>query len=264
MTDKITSRQNPLVKEWKAMRDDRSAASILLEGPHLVEEALKMSCSLEALIWTPAMQNAPILEAAKAKAARLVEVSDAVFDAISDVGSPQGIAAVTQKPVWDWSALVEKLPRLILVLDGLQDPGNVASIVRTAEAGGAAGIVTTRETARIFSPKVLRGAAGASLRLPSLEHVSEGDIAAKLKDAGCRLFAATMAVKGQASKLYTDVDWKKPIALVLGQEGRGVSRERWGVFLDEYTYVPMVDKAESLNAAAAAAVFVYEAHRQCA
>jgi TrmH family RNA methyltransferase len=133
--------------------------------------------------------------------------------------------------------------------------------MRTAEAAGAAGLVTTAGSAHLFSPKGLRGAMGSTLRLPSLEHQSVEDILSEIHKASYFLAAATMSSREHGSDAYSRVDWKKPCAILLGQEGRGISAE-WRTHIQQWTHVPMRSSVESLNVAAAAAVFLYESARQ--
>ncbi len=257
MAEKITSRHNPIVKELQAVRDGKASGLILLEGPRLVAEAVKSSLDIDTVVCTSTMRE----RAAGSGAKRSVEVSDSVFRAVSDVDAPQGLLAVARRPSWRWPELLGGRPGLVLVLDGVQDPGNLATIIRTAEAAGAAGVVTSPDSARVFSPKALRSGAGASLRLPSLEHRPVSEILEELKKAGRGIFAAATAVPDGDSVPYTDVDWTKPIAVVLGQEGSGLSG---GWEAERSIHIPMKPPVESLNVAAAAAVILYEAQRRCA
>jgi TrmH family RNA methyltransferase len=175
------------------------------------------------------------------------------------VRSPQGILAIARRPLWDWKNLFGRAPAPIVILDGIQDPGNVATIVRTAEAAGAAGIVTTPETASLFSPKALRGSAGSSLRLPILEHRDAEEIICALRVAGCGILAADAQNGPEGAVSYSHVDWTKPWAIVLGQEGSGLSA---GWQAARRVFIPMKPVVESLNVAAAAAILLFEFHRQ--
>jgi TrmH family RNA methyltransferase len=191
----------------------------------------------------------------------MYRVSEPVFALVSDVKSPQGILAIVKRPLWRWDAIVSRTPSPILVLDGVQDPGNLATIVRTAEAAGAAGLITTPGTTRLFSPKALRGAMGSTFRLPCLEHRTPEDIHRELLKASYSLLLASMPSKEKRSTPYTAIDWKRPIALVLGQEGSG-SSPAWNALADSCLHIPMRTPVESLNVAAAAAILLYEFVRQ--
>jgi TrmH family RNA methyltransferase len=150
-----------------------------------------------------------------------------------------------------------------LILDGLQNPGNMASIVRTAEAAGAAGIVTTPGTVRLTSAKALRAAMGSSLRFPCLEHVPVEQINDNLSHGGYKLYGtlADAETKIKSSLTCWEVNWTNACAVVLGQEGGGLPAS-WGMILHDTIVIPMQGKVESLNVAAAAAVILYEAFRQ--
>ena len=251
----ITRRQHPLLKELRDLRDHPHDTLLFLEGPKLVEEALQASIPLKTLIVSSSHKDrAGLLDRAKARAGTTFSVSESIFRSVSDLVEPQGILAIGERPRWTWQDVTAKKPAPIIVLDGLQNPGNVSAILRTAEAAGAAGVVTTPRTARLTSPKALRGAAGSALRVPSLEHQTSETISKRLAEAGYTLYAADSA--GGAA--YTEVDWKKASAIILGQEGQGLS----GAWKAAAVTIPMEKPVESLNVAAAAAVLLYEAARQ--
>jgi TrmH family RNA methyltransferase len=260
-TPVITSRQNPIIQDLRSRREASGSDCLFLEGPHLLEEALKSGIPIDQLVVVPALMELDIVARAAKVAKRVQQVSAYVMKTLSDVDAPQGVIAFCRKPCWDWSALAARLPAPILILDGIQDPGNLATIVRTAEAAGAAGVVTTPGTAHLFSPKALRGAMGSSLRLPILEHLPAGQIAAKVKTLGYRILGATLPQKSGGDKVYTEVDWAKPQAVVLGQEAKGISAD-WLSLIDQAIYLPMRPSVESLNVGAAAAVILYESVRQ--
>lgn len=258
----ITSRQNPLVKELQTVRDDRQSALLFLEGPRLVEELVSSSLSIETLVWTTAAEADPVVSALQPKAKRLCRVSQPVFELLSDVKSPQGVLAIVKRPQWTWDDILKNVPRPVLVLDGIQDPGNIATIIRTAEAAGAAGLVTTPGTARLFSPKALRGAMGSTLRVPVLEHVEVAAMTSSLKKAGYALIGTGMASNAaMASVSHLEFDLKKPCAIVLGHEGQGLAKD-WSRHLTAMIHIPMKPPVESLNVAAAAAILLYESARQ--
>jgi len=246
---------------------------MFLEGPRLVRELLESSIIVEILVWTQSAEGEEVVKSAQLKAKRKLQVSESVFKSISDVDNPQGILAIARCPEWSWSDIINRTPAPIVVLDGVQDPGNVATIVRTAEASGAAGIVTTPGTAHLFSPKALRGAMGSTLRLPCLEHVSVRDIVKELRKNTILLVAATVVQKTKGKGIsrsqvlselplqYTQLNWKMASAILLGQEGRGISDE-WDSHIHQAIFVPMQPPVESLNVAAAAALLLYESFRQ--
>jgi RNA methyltransferase, TrmH family len=253
----ITSRQHPLLKELRDLRDKPNDQLLFLEGPKLIEEALKASIPLKTLLIASSFTDkAGITERAKARSKSVFSIADSIFESVSDLVEPQGILAIGEKPRWTWEQLLVKKPAPIVVLEGLQNPGNVSAILRTAEAAGAAGVITTPSTARFNSPKALRGAMGSALRVASLEHQDPQEVRSQLSSAGYTLYAADQT--GKDVLLYTKVDWTRPCAIILGQEGGGISGE-WDA---QTITIPMESPVESLNVAAAAAVLLYEAYRQ--
>src|SRR5262245_47259141 len=140
----ITSRSHPIFKELRELRDKPSADSLFLEGPKLVEEALRASIPIKTLIYSADFRDATgVVHRATPKAKQTYTVSDSIFRSLSDLVEPQGVLAIGEKPTWTWQQIFAKSPAPILILDGLQNPGNVAAVVRTAEAAGAAGVITT-------------------------------------------------------------------------------------------------------------------------
>jgi TrmH family RNA methyltransferase len=260
----ITRRAHPLLKELRELRDRPHKELLFLEGPRLIEEALQARIPLQTLVVSSTLVgHAELVGRAKARAQQTYSVSDAIFRTVSDVEEPQGMLAIGERPTWRWEHMFARCPAPILVLEGLQNPGNIASILRTAEAAGAAGVITTPETTRLASPKALRGAMGSSLRLPAMEHVAIEAIADRLINAGCMVYgtAADTDKRLRSPLPYTDIDWTQPSAIVFGREGGG-ALEKWQPFLHKIVTIPMQPPVESLNVSAAAAIVLYEAARQ--
>jgi TrmH family RNA methyltransferase len=253
----ITSRQNPLVKKIQEIRDDRDSPYIFIEGSKLIQEALTSQLPIEILISRLPLTEVPFSQQAQES----YYVSESVFDAMTDVKNPQALLAIVRRPLWSWDDLRKRAPAPVVILSGLQDPGNTAAIIRTAEAAGAAGVLTTSGTAHLFSPKALRGAMGSTLRLPSIEHRSVEEITRELKGIGYAMVGTTVLKNKAQVYAYTDLDWKKPWALILGQEGQGLSKE-WQSEIETFVHIPMVSPVESLNVAATAAILLYESVRQ--
>ncbi len=260
----ITRRTHPLIKELRELRDSPHHNLLFLEGPKLVEEALRANILLQTLIISDTLKgHADLIGRAGATAKKTVSVADSVFRSITDVEEPQGLLAIGIRPQWDWEQMFSKGPAPVIILEGLQNPGNIASIVRTAEAAGAAGVITTPETARLSSPKALRGAMGSTLRLPTFEHIAIDGLADRLTASGCIIYGTLVDSKKQLrpSVVYTDIDWTLASAIVFGREGGGLS-EKWEAYLHKSVTIPMEPPVESLNVAAAAAILLYESYRQ--
>ena len=178
-------------------------------------------------------------------------VSDQVFKKISDTVTPQGIVAVVKQKSYSIDYIIEKRNKeksCIVVLDRLQDPGNMGTIVRTGEAAGISGIIMSKDSADIYNPKVIRSTMGSIFRGPF-------SIVDTLKDNGITTYAAHL--KGE---LYNSGSLTKDCALLIGNEARGLSEEI-STKADKLIKIPMHGKVESLNAAVATAILMYEAAR---
>ncbi|MBR0398189.1 MAG: RNA methyltransferase [Eubacterium sp.] len=187
-------------------------------------------------------------------------VSDPVFRKMCDTRTPQGILTVAAMPQWEQRDLLGDGKRsvpLVLVLENLQDPGNVGTIIRTAEGAGVTGIVIGSETADIFGPKVIRATMGSVFRMPVIRTADLGGMLDFLKENGVNSYASHLS----GSVPYTEPDYTKGTALLIGNEGKGLSRELTGQ-ADYRIRIPMEGSVESLNAAVAASVMMYEVHRQ--
>jgi RNA methyltransferase, TrmH family len=163
-------------------------------------------------------------------------------------------------------------PDLLVIADGLQDPGNLGTIIRTAEAAGARGLITTRYTVDPFNDKAIRASMGSALRLPLVTGAARPEIVAHCRDHKIKIVASSPTparaqgviedvARAERLKLYTDVDMTVPTAVIVGREATGISAVAEGE-ADEFVHIPMADGVESLNVAAAAAILLYEAARQ--
>lgn len=188
---------------------------------------------------------------------RIMLVSDRVFDSISDTRTPQGIMAAVQMQSASAADMLRAENPLLLFLENLQDPGNLGTIVRTAECAGVTGIIMSRGTADIYNPKVVRSTMGSLYRMPFAYTDDLISLIRKAQQIGIRTYAAHLG----ASRFYTDQDYRGPSAFMIGNEGNGLSKEA-AEAADEKILIPMAGKAESLNAAVSAAVLMYEAVRQ--
>ena len=178
-------------------------------------------------------------------------VTDKVMRALSDTVSPQGILAVV--PFLEFP--LPENPRLVLVVDRVRDPGNLGTILRSAEAAGASQVILTPATVDVYSPKVVRGAMGAHFHLPIAARVSWSEMAEALENRQILLAEA----KGE--KIYYEVDWTKPSALIVSSEAEGASQEAKRL-ATERIVIPMQGKTESLNVAVSASVILFEGARQ--
>lgn len=257
---RITSRQNAIVAAYRdAARGDRRDV-ILLDGAHLVGEAIAAAVPIEsALIAIGASDSAETAALAAALARHGVDVAEAsasVMAAASPVRSSSPIVALARRPLAHGTIFSGDAPLVVVACD-VQDPGNVGAIVRVAEAAGASGIIVAGQSADPFGWKALRGSMGSALRLPVqvMAQVEEAVHAARA--GGARVVAA---VPRQGQSIF-ETPLTGASALFIGGEGAGLS-EAVAAAADTRVTIPMEAPVESLNAAVAAAVLLFEARRQ--
>ncbi|GAB2675992.1 TrmH family RNA methyltransferase [Paenibacillus thermoaerophilus] len=269
----IQSVQNPRVKEWAQLAErkhrDRQGKYII-EGVHLVQEALRHGADIETVLlaadrpmpeelreFAPvAVGGAAAEEAAGSSRIEWIGVSPAVMDKLADAKTPQGVAAVVRKPSQDPAALLRRPAPLVVAVDGVQDPGNLGAIIRSADAAGADGVLLGRGTVDLYNPKTLRSTMGSLYHLP----VIAADLPQWLRqarEAGHR----TIGMSLQAKATLYETDLRAGSWIVLGNEGQGLSPEVQAE-VDTTLIIPMKGAAESLNVAMAGTVVLFEALRQ--
>jgi TrmH family RNA methyltransferase len=268
----ITSRDNKWLKSFRAALRGaglKEGDPIGIEGPKLVEEALRWGLEVEALLVSASGEGdlERILKAT-AERPRILRTSDRLFAGVAGTDAPQGVAALVKQPSWGFDDILRGAPAqdgsykaglaLVVALVGVQDPGNVGTIVRSAEAFGATGVVTTRGTADPWSPKALRSSAGSALRLPVLRGMAIPILLTQLRVAEVRILAATSnrTVSGENAVW----DFNERVAIFVGNEGAGLPTEL-ECAADARISIPISETVESLNAAVAASLLLYEAAR---
>ena len=188
-------------------------------------------------------------------------VSDAAMNVMADTRTPQGVLAVVRQKRYTMDDIVRPAsgvrPLAIMVLETIQDPGNLGTMFRTAEGAGVTGILMSRDTVDIFNPKTIRSTMGSIYRMPFLYTEDLKKDISELQKEGVHFYAAHL--KGKAS--YDEADYQKPSAFLIGNEGNGLTTEIADL-ADVYIRIPMEGKLESLNAAMAAGILMYEANRQ--
>jgi RNA methyltransferase, TrmH family len=286
----ITSRDNKWLKTFRAglrgkgpealpLGAQAAAAGaedfLAVEGPKLVRDALDAGLEAEALLVSESGEREiePILQTAAESDAgisrsRVFRTTDKLFAGVSGTDAPQGVAALFRQKIWGFddllrgaSAAREASP-LLLVLAGVQDPGNVGTMVRSAEAFGATGVVATRGTADPWSPKAIRASTGSALRLPILRGMAVPVLLAQLRIARVRIYAASShaAQTPRSNRPAPQADLAEPCAIFVGNEGAGLPVEVEHA-ADAVITIP-TSGVESLNAAVAASIALYEAARQ--
>ncbi|HTX64129.1 MAG TPA: RNA methyltransferase [Opitutaceae bacterium] len=261
--ERITSLQNPRVKELVKLRDRRArdaAGRFLIEGYREVTRALEAGIRPVELYCGPEWylgENEPALVAAAAKAgAEIVELAKPVFAKVSYRDRPDGLLAVA--PQWrrELADLKLKSPPFLLVVEAIEKPGNLGTLLRGADAAGVDAVLVCDPVTDLFNPNVVRSSTGVLFSMPVV--VVEGAvIRAWLRDHGIRAVATTPA----AETLYTAADLRGPLALIMGSEQYGLS-EFWLKESDLLVRIPMAGRADSLNVAMAAMIALFEAVRQ--
>ena len=257
----ISSAVNPLLKDVRRAigRGGLTQEGYLVaETFHLLEEALRSDCAVKVVLCSESVQSAVESHVKRLAGLRVAVVADQLFPFISGTEASQGVIALVRPPVWNLPQLFRGRS-LVVVLDGLQDPGNAGSIARAAEAFGASGLMFLKGTVSPFNPKALRGAAGSLFRVPFAYGLDTALARAALQQNKLDVYAGVPASAGTPSKPLDQVDFSRRCALVIGNEARGVSPELRSAALD--ISIPTLG-VESLNAAVAAGILLYEARRQ--
>lgn len=254
----LTSLQNPLVKQLRKLhraKDRREQGVFLLEGTHLLEEACAANFPLETVCATADWQCAhpQLWEQLEQLAQRVELVSPEVLQAIATTVQPDGIVATAPSLSGD----APQFTRLGIVLETIQDPGNLGTLIRTAAAAGAEGLLLSADCVDPENPKVLRASAGQWFRLPVGVSAHLPEDINRYRTQGIQV----VATLPDASQTYWQVNWQLPSLVLLGNEGAGLSPELVAL-ADQHISIPLAPGVESLNVAIAGALILYEAKRQ--
>lgn len=258
----ISSTANKRVKQimlWQTKARERKTDGVFIaEGikmfeeapPELVREVYFSTESLGRLKREPALWG-------KLQKLGAEEVTEEVFRRMSDTDSPQGILTVLRQPEYELQYYIEETQSLFLVLEDIQDPGNLGTLVRTAEGAGATGVILAGNTADLFNPKTVRATMGSIYRVPCfrMEQLSEG--LKLLHENGVTTYAAAL----EESCCYDEIQYEKRCAFLIGNEGKGL-KDQTIRMAEKRLKIPMEGRVESLNASVAGALLMYEVHRQ--
>lgn len=259
----ITSSKNPKIKEIKSLyrRKNRwNTGLFIIEGVKIVEECIDNNYSLENIIYSDELFNTnggiEIYERIRAYE-NLICVPNSLFKEISDTENPQGIMAlakITERPIED---LYKKENPFILFLEEIQDPGNMGTIIRTADAFNLDGIIVSEGSVDIYNPKVIRSTMGSIFRTP-IYHIEDSiETIERLKSMGFGIFATSL----QGEDYIYNMDFKNPSLILIGNESKGLSNELHSL-AHQWIKIPILGGAESLNVAIATSIIIYEGIKQ--
>ena len=255
----ISSPANEKLKHARRVRDGSEHGLIFVEGERLVEECLQSNLKLIACFHSsdlsPRAQS--IINELVWRNCPVYPTADGVLQTLSDTVNTQGLIVLAERPNFTLDQTLSEGSPLIVCLDCIQDHGNFGTIVRTAEAAGASGLVSLKGSVEAYAPKTLRSAMGSAFRLPVVSDVEVDQILTKSRAAGLKI----VATAADAEPIYSNYDWRQPTLVIFGNEARGI-RADLSERCDEKLRIPLRDPVESVNVAAAAAAILFEAARQ--
>ncbi len=256
---RITSMSNQIIKEVRSLSNKKgrkTAQAILLEGYRLVKDALDSGAEIRYLIISDSFFQKEELFLSQMPNIKSVQVPDELFSRISETESPQGILAVAEKPVYDKKEIINSIKRVI-ALEDIQDPGNLGTIIRSADACGFDAVFLSKDSVDPYNPKVIRSTMGSLFHVPVIIEENFTEALHALKSNNILLAAAH--IRDALPCWQADMSGK--VAVIIGNEGNGLSDKVLNL-VDINVMIPMPGKAESLNASAAASILIYECMRQ--
>lgn len=265
MSEIITSSQNKFIKLAVALKQKKHRDELkvfVVEGVRLVEEAVESGWLIETCIYTTEslqqMRVREIIAGLESRNCHMMQIPLTLYEKITDTKEPQGIMLIVQKYDYGlYDVLTSGQKPFIIVLDELQDPGNVGTIIRTAVAAGCTGVLLTKGCADVFANKAVRSSMGSIFHVPIVEGLTTSEVISFATQHSIEMLATSL----ESSNVYFKVDFNKSLAIIFGNEGNGVNSN----FLEhaqERLYIPLIGQVESLNVAASAAVILYEVVRQ--
>lgn len=260
----ITSLQNDQVKQIVALHHNKGrkeSKQFLIEGKRFVNEAFLRQAQMKKIFYCSSLTSSDIpglMNQAALLGIPVEEVSEAVMRKMSSTQEPQGILAIVEKPDFEWEDIIIDSRTILLVLDDIQDPGNLGTIIRTALAADVRQIVLTKGTVDLFNPKVLRSTMGTIFSQTFLVDKTPEEVVNFCREKNCTLAISTM----EGISIFAEgTSPNYPLALVIGNEAFGPSKYFLEMAEKKYS-IPMSNKVESLNAAIATGIFLYELRRR--
>ena len=259
----ITSMKNPIIKAIKSLyrkKERMKSGSFIIEGIKIIEEAMAHKHPMKHIVYTDKLmttKGGPEFFQTIRAMENLIYVPENIFKEISDTENPQGVLAIARFSFEDLQGLKEKENPSLIFLDRLQDPGNMGTIIRTADAFNIDGIIITDGSVDPYNPKVVRATMGSIFRLPIYYIEDSINGLSALKDQGLMVYSTSLE---ESLPIY-DIDYNGGFVLVIGNESTGVSDEVYALS-DRLIRIAMPGKAESLNEGVAASIILYEAMKQ--
>ena len=267
MYKQLTGKDNPLLKTLRKLNrnpEKGAGGQLAVEGVRVLEEAEKSGCEIDAVVITESFGREPreknLLKRWHARGIRVFQVNEKLFASVSAVQAPQGALALVRAPRHTLDAIFDAIqPQervLILCACGIQDPGNLGTLIRTGAAAGADMVLTTTGTVSARNPKTLRASAGAFFNIPVIEHLETLELLSYCERNNIRMYRTD----AQAGVRHTQADLASSCVIFLGNEGAGVNEADFALI--PAVHIPMPGNTESLNVAAAGAILMFEAVRQ--
>lgn len=255
----ITSKKNSYLKQLRKLYDSnqrQKQGKFILEGKRIIDGALKAGAVFDVIFMTPQFaENESSIQELKKKTDNVIikVVHRQLIQKISDTINPQGIIAIANEVQYKYRDIVSN-SRCILVLDRLQDPGNMGTLIRTAVAAGADGIIALKGCVDIYNLKVLRATMGAIFNIPIISRISLSEFKEIRED---NMEFKLIAAAAQGDMYYYELDYNFPFMLIIGNEANGVSGELIN-YSDLFVKIPLIGDIESLNAAMACGIILYD------
>ncbi len=259
----IESTSNPQMKKIQKLKKSakfrRQEKCFIAEGFKMVEEAIRYERATIVYVSEDAKEEweRRIADLKMAKEIRTEEVSATVFRQISDTETPQGVMALVKMPEYERGMLLQSPEASLICLEDVQDPGNLGTIMRTAEGAGMTAVVMTKGCVDLFNPKVVRSTMGAMFRMPFYIVDSMTEEVTSLREQGFTIYSSQL----DGSRNFTECTYEGKVGLLVGNEANGI-RPETSACANEKIHIPMEGEVESLNAAVSAALLMYEVHRK--
>ncbi len=261
---KVSSINNNKIKFLRSLyrkKYRRLEGKFVLEGVRIIEEALKEGVSINQVFYSKYLfrnkRGLELLKRLEKNDIDTIETTDQIITEVADTESPQGILAIVDKVNFNLAQILSGNNKLVLIVDQIQDPGNLGTIIRTADAASIDGIITTKGTVSLYNQKTIRATMGSMFRVPVYRSSDLKELQDILKEEEFKVVVGD--INGQ--KYHFEIDYTTATAIIVGNEGNG-PREELINFADELIKIPLIGEAESLNVAMATGIITYEAVRQ--